>query len=255
MAYRAPRYPSGSDFSGLWYTPPAVKWLLKANIAIWVVYFLVSLLPFLSFLEFIFEPLKLQAGWVVFGAVWQFVTYLFLHNPYGVGHILFNMLALWMFGRDLEQDWGSRRFVNYYLGCGIGAGICDVGANMLMGNFQTSTIGASGAIFGLILAFGYVYRDRPVMFSLLFPIPAKYFAMIYGAIAFFGVLQGGGNSRVSHVAHLGGMLAGFLLLKYRPRGLNIDWGATFSNWKLRRARRKFEVYQRKQNRKEGRWVN
>ena len=216
MAYRAPRYPSGSDFSGFWYTPPAVKWLLKANLAIWVVYFLASNLPFLSFLEPIFEPFKLKAGWVILGAVWQFVTYLFLHNPFGLGHILYNMLALWMFGRQLEQDWGTRKFVNYYVLCGVGAGICDVAANVFMGSLQTATIGASGAIFGLILAFGYVYRDQPVMFSFLFPIPAKYFAMIYGAIAFFGLFSG--PSLVSHVAHLGGMLAGFILLKYRPRG-------------------------------------
>lgn len=237
----------------MWYTPPAVKWLLKANVAIWVLYFFVQNIGFLSFLNPIFNVLKLQASWVIFGAVWQFVTYLFLHNPYGFGHILFNMLALWMFGRDLESDWGTRRFVNYYIGCGVGAGICDVGVNMLMGDFGGATIGASGAIYGLIFAFGYIYQDRPVMFSLLFPIPAKYFAMIYGAIAFFSTF--GANSQVSHIAHLGGMLCGFILLRYRPRGLNIDWGTSYRNWKLKRARRKFEVYMDKRDRKDGRWVN
>ena len=93
-------------------------------------------------------------------AVWQLVTYMFLHDPRGFGHILFNMLTLWMFGKDLEATWGTRRFLKFYFVCGVGAGICVVIGNSLFGTMATRTIGASGAIFGLLLAFGMLFPDR-----------------------------------------------------------------------------------------------
>jgi len=166
------------------------------------------------------------------------------------------MFALWMFGMDLERDWGTKRFLQYYFLCGVGAGICDLVAKAVAGQWGVPTIGASGAIFGLLLAFGYLYRDRIVLFSFLFPIKAKYFVMILGAIELMFVLRGV-NSGVSNVAHLGGMLFGFLYLK-TPR-VRWDPAAVFRRemeaWKLRRAKKKFQVYIRKQGSHHHRDVN
>ncbi len=100
----------------------------------------------------------------------------------GITHLLFNMLTLWMFGVQLERDWGTRRFLKYYFLCGMGAGLCDVALNAALGNWGTRTIGASGAIFGLLLAFGVLYPNQTVLMNFLFPIKAKYLVMIYGAI-------------------------------------------------------------------------
>jgi membrane associated rhomboid family serine protease len=158
-----------------------------------------------------------------------------------------------MFGMDLERDWGTRRFLRYYFLCGIGAGICDVLVNALMGNFMTRTIGSSGAIYGLLLAFGVLYPDRVVLMSFLFPIKAKYFVMIIGAIAFLNSV-GSSGSGISNVAHLGGMLFGYAYL--RGRYLRLDTGnlmRRYQDWKRQRAKKKFQVYMRKHGR--GPWVN
>ena len=191
----------------------------------------------------------------VFG-IYQLFTYLFLHSPFGFGHILFNMLALWMFGSDLERAWGTKRFLQYYFLCGIGAGICVVIGNAIYGTLDTRTIGASGAIYGVLLAFGLLFPDTIVLFSFLFPIKAKYFVMIIGAIAFlssFGARGSGGG--VSHVAHLGGMLFGYLYLK--SGFTKVDFLGSvrrqYDEWRVERARRKFQVYLRKKD--PDRWVH
>ncbi|MGD0459333.1 MAG: rhomboid family intramembrane serine protease, partial [Terriglobia bacterium] len=111
--------------------------------------------------------------------VWELVTYLFLHG--GFFHILFNMFALWMFGSDLESLWGPRKFLSYYFLTGIGAGICDVLLNgIFFSSNHTATIGASGAIYGLLLAYGMLFPDRPIYLYLIIPIKAKWFVVIMG---------------------------------------------------------------------------
>lgn len=238
-----------SGYSWANYFPLAVKWLLISNTGIFV---LCVLLPARIVSQWL--------GWFALSpdmvlkqfAIWQLVTYMFLHG--GIGHILFNMLALWMFGMDLERDWGTKRFLKYYFLCGIGAGICDVLVNALMGNFNTRTIGSSGGIYGLLLAFGVLYPDRIVLMSFLFPIKAKYFVMIMGAIAFLNSFGSAGNG-VSNVAHLGGMLFGYAYL--RMRFLRVDTAKLinrYQTWKMQRAKKKFQVYMRKQGRG-GPWVN
>jgi membrane associated rhomboid family serine protease len=185
--------------------------------------------------------------------LWQLVTYMFLHG--GIQHILFNMLALWMFGVPLEQTWGTRRFLNYYFLCGIAAGVCDVVVTVALGR-HTSTIGASGAIYGVLLAFGVLFPDTTLLMSFLFPIKAKYLVMIYAAVALLSAL--GSNSGVSNVAHLGGMLFGLIYLKVRlPRMAFLhlpDIGGRYRQWKMQRAKRKFQVYMRKHDGR-GPWVN
>ena len=249
MRYNTRFRSSGFSYSSFF--PNGVKWLLISNTAMFLLYFFAERSNGGQF----FRLLALSPRAVVqHFAIWQLFTYMFLHDPYGFSHILFNMLTLWMFGIDLERDWGTKRFLTYYFLCGVGAGICDVAANVAVGNLETRTIGASGAIYGLLLAFGLLYPDRTVLMSFLFPIKAKYFVMIMGAIAFLSSI-GSSGSRVSNVAHLGGMLFGYAYL--RMRFLRIDSQKLlrgYQEWKLQRAKKKFQVYMRKQN-KRGPWVN
>jgi membrane associated rhomboid family serine protease len=142
--------------------------------------------------------------------LWQLVTYIFLHG--GVFHLLFNLLALWMFGGDLEGSWGSKKFLRYFLFCGIGAGICTV----LFTPYpyqRIPVIGASGAIYGILLAFGWLFPNRLIYIYFLFPIPAKYFVIIFGLIEFFSSIEGRGGG-IAHLTHLGGLLFGLFYMAY-----------------------------------------
>jgi membrane associated rhomboid family serine protease len=240
------------------YFPQGVKWLMIVNSSLFLLYFFAVRMG----LGDLFSPFKLVPGMVVkLLFVWQLFTYMFLHDPWSLWHILFNMLSLWMFGSDLERIWGTRRFLQYYFLCGVGAGVCVVVANALFGDWNTPTIGASGAIFGLLLAFGVLFPDRTVLFSFLFPIKAKYFVMLMGAIAFLSTF-GSTGSGVSHVAHLGGMLFGYGYIrsqrKGRPstgrrRNLLVELREQYREWRFQRAKKKFQVYMRKQDR--DRWTN
>jgi membrane associated rhomboid family serine protease len=228
-----------------------VKWLLISNIAIFVASYLAA---GSSLLENVFPWLALQPFYVFhYFAVWQLFTYLFLHG--GLWHLLVNMFTLWMFGVTLERDWGTRRFLKYYFLCGVGAGLCDVIANALLGRWGTSTIGASGAIYGLLLAFGVLYPDTTILFSFLFPIKAKYFVMIYGAIELLAAL-GTRNSGVSNIAHLGGMAFGFFYLKARLPKLDLyEIRRWYRAYKTERNKKKFQVYMRKHGSDRDPWVN
>ena len=142
--------------------------------------------------------------------LWQLGTYIFLHG--GFFHILFNLLALWMFGGELENYFGSKKFLRYFLFCGIGAGICTA----LFTPFEyqrVPVIGASGAIYGILLAFGWLFPNRLIYVYFLFPIPAKYFVIIFGLIEFFSSVGGAGGG-VAHLTHLGGLLFGILYMLY-----------------------------------------
>jgi membrane associated rhomboid family serine protease len=218
---------------------PVVKWLIIANVAMFVATILAGRL---------FEPLALVPSNVVErGWLWQLVTYMFLHA--GVFHILFNMLSLWMFGTDLELTWGSRFFARYYAATGIGAGVITVLVSLLPFSFTAplyyaSTVGASGAVYGLLLAYGLYYPDRPIYLYFLFQIPAKYFVMILGAVSLVSSLNTGG-SNLAHFAHLGGLLVGYVYLKGRrlTRFNPIaELKYRYLKWKIGRMRRKFDVH-------------
>ncbi len=147
-------------------------------------------------------------------APWQFVTYGFLHGD--LTHLLFNMFTLWMFGRDIERFWGPRYFAIYYLVCVVGAGI----VQLVVASFQPEiypTIGASGGVFGILLAYGLMFPNRQILL-LIPPIPmkAKYLVILFGVLELmYGVT--GMQPGVAHFAHLGGMLFGFLLIQYWRR--------------------------------------
>jgi membrane associated rhomboid family serine protease len=172
--------------------------------------------------------------------IWQLATYAFLHG--GAVHILFNMLGIWMFGVELERLWGTRQFVKYYAITGVGAGLTVLAVGLVLGpsseTYRIPTIGASGALYGLLVAFAYYYPDRPLLMFFLFPIPAKYFVMIVGAMAFLSAPQ----SRVSEAAHLGGLVIGYLYLRAGRGGLSAELKYRYLKWKMNRLRRKFDVY-------------
>jgi membrane associated rhomboid family serine protease len=234
---KSPRYTyRRSFFHG--YFPTGVKWLLIVNTAVFI---LTGLLGS-SFADDISLLALAPVAVVRHFAIWQLVTYLFLHG--GVWHLVFNMLTLWMFGSPLERDWGTRRFLKYYFICGIGAGLCDVLLNAVLGHWNTRTIGASGAIYGLLLAFGVCYPDQTVLMNFLFPIKAKYMVMIYAAIELW--MSIGVNSGVSNIAHLGGMAVGYVYLKSNLPNLKLpDLRGAYRQWRLQRAKKKFQVYMKK----------
>jgi len=170
--------------------------------------------------------------------LWQFGTYMFLHG--GVFHILINMLMLYMFGNELERLWGTRRFLKYYFITGIGAGVC----SWIVGIHNPAiTIGASGAIYGLLLAYGITYPNRIVYLNFLFPIKVKWMVLIMGAVAFYSSIVSsisGTKTGIAHIAHLGGMLIGYVYLK------GGSWQSVYRDFEARRQREKlkkqFEVY-------------
>ena len=192
-------------------TPPVVKNLIIINV---LVYMATTLLPVGN------EIIRFCALWVgasPFGEFhsYQFITYMFLHAS--VEHIFFNMFALWMFGRTLEYELGSKRFLIYYMVCGVGAALIQLATAYLTGEMPIQLVGASGAVMGLLLAFGVMHPNAVIML-LIPPIPmkAKWFVVIYGVIELFlGWTGFGGN--VAHFAHVGGMLWGLLLLQWWKR--------------------------------------
>ena len=147
--------------------------------------------------------------------LWQTFTYLFLHG--GWIHILFNMLVLWMFGKDLEMDWGKNEFLIFYFVCGIGSGLITVLANI---NSSIVIVGASGSIYGVLVAYGFTYPNRTVYLYGVFPLKVKYVVLGFGVIAFVASLSIT-QSKVSHITHLAGMIIGIIYILFNFRWKNI----------------------------------
>jgi membrane associated rhomboid family serine protease len=238
------RYPS-RDFSSFSFGPgplsPAIKALVFANVGIFVLMWLMPQALRQTLQEFfglvpaaIFQSFR----------VWQPVTYMFLHG--NIGHILINMLSLWMFGTELERMWGTRYFLRYYFATGIAAAMTTVLVSLLplaatARMFHAVTIGASGAIFGLLLAYGLIFPNRPIYLYFVFPIPAKYFVMIIGFISLLSSM-GDGGSDIAHITHLGGLVAGYVMLRGRSLSPANEVRYRYLRWKMDRARKKFGVY-------------
>ena len=182
----------------------AVKFLLIVNVGVFIVQTVIgsSLEQQLTFYFGLVPPLVLQNLYL-----WQLFTYQFLHG--GLFHLLFNMLAVWMFGCDLERRWGSSFFLRYYFISAIGGGFLNT---VFLPNQMGPSIGASAGVYGLLLAYGLIYPTRIVYFYFLFPIKMKHFVWIIGAIAFYNSITSG-QSGIAHLAHLGGMVFGYLYLR------------------------------------------
>ena len=192
--------------------PPATRTLLLLNVGIYVVQLLTH--PLLSLHFALWPPASPNFPGAPSFELWQVLTYGFLHDPRSPAHIFFNMFALWMFGGEIERLLGTRRFVTYYLVCVVGAAVAQL---LVVGGVDARpvpTVGASGGVFGLLLAFGMAFPRRRIM--LLFPpipMPAWLFVTLYGALELYLGVTGSGQG-VAHFAHLGGMAAGYALLVY-----------------------------------------
>ncbi|MBL7542938.1 MAG: rhomboid family intramembrane serine protease [Bdellovibrionaceae bacterium] len=198
--------------------PPAVKWIMIVTVAIWFIgqvllegYLGVPLTEYFS----------LQPGQVLFDySVWQLVTYIFLHSQTQVTHIVFNMLMLWFMGAELETRWGTKSFVMYYIINGVGAALIYILGVALYAYFSGSqralaipVVGASGSLFALMLAYGWLFGDRIIYFFMVFPMKARYFVMILGFIQVSSLLTTGvAGGEVAHLAHLGGIISGIVYI-------------------------------------------
>jgi membrane associated rhomboid family serine protease len=233
----------------------AVKWLVLANAAVFLAMTLLErLAP--NTAAYATEGFALIPYRVVHGWIWQLATYSFLHA--GIMHILFNMLGLWWFGAPLEMEWGRNRFLEFFFFCVVGAALTTVAVSYTgIGGIRpgTATVGASGGVLGILAAFGMLYGDQEILLYFLLPIKAKYFVM---GIAFFELINAisaarpGHGEGVAYVAHCGGLLFGYLYVKFGPRR-GLAFASTehyfgmrnaYYRWKRRRAARKFEVYMR-----------
>jgi membrane associated rhomboid family serine protease len=179
------------------------------------------------------------------GRLWEPLTYLFVHSPRSLTHVLFNMLAVWMFGTELERRWGTQAFATYYFITGVGAGLCTLVVSLLPFDataavYQTTTVGASGAVYGLLLAWAMLFPHRQILFMFIFPLPARIFVILVGAIAFFSAVGATGGP-VAHLTHLGGLVIGWIYLK-GPRNLRLDLKYHLTRWRMDRMRRRFDVH-------------
>jgi membrane associated rhomboid family serine protease len=176
---------------------------------------------------------------------WRLVTYLFVHDPGGFTHILFNMLALWMFGVELERRWGTRGFVRYYAITGVGAGLATVLVALLpfdvtRGIWDATTIGASGAVYGLLLAWALLFPTRQILFMFIFPLPARVAALLMGAMSFMAAVSGS-NGSVAEATHLAGFVIGWVYLR-GPASLKLELKYRLAKWRMDRARKRFNVH-------------
>ena len=200
-------------FGGFNVFPPIIKNLLIINAVVY-------------FIQLIFGEVMIGGtpGWYVLNKwfalnpfadgynfqIWQLITYQFMHG--GFSHILFNMFALWMFGMEIENMWGSKKFLYYYLLCGVAAGLLQLFIPPLLGTAAAVTIGASGAVYGVLIAFGMVFPNRHIYLYFLVPVRAKYLIGFLIILEFLLIDSAGSN--VAHLAHLGGALCGFLYIMF-----------------------------------------
>ena len=238
---RRPVSPYASSFS---FGPGPLSMTLKALIGANAGMFLITALAPAPIGRAIIDNFGLVPAAVLHQfAIWQPATYMFLHG--GIFHLVFNMLALWMFGAELERKWGTPYFLKFYFVTGIGAGFLTVLFSTLPFGFaqqvqHSVVIGASGAIYGLMLAWAMIYPHRPIYMYFVFPIPARIFVAIVGAIAFFSSLSEAGG--VANSTHLGGLLVAYLFLTGANMHPLSELKYRYLKWKINRVRKKFDVY-------------
>jgi membrane associated rhomboid family serine protease len=227
--------PYASSFSfGPGPVSTALKTLIGANVAMFLA---ATFVPALTIL------LGLVPSAVIHEfRVWQLVTYMFMHG--GLFHLLFNMLALWMFGAELERRWGTRYFLKFYFVTGIGAGALTVLFSLLPFGFAQQVqysviVGASGAIYGLLLAYAIYFPDRPILL-IVFWVPARICVAILCAIALLSSVSESGG--VANATHLGGLVIGYLMLKSGRMHPMAEVKYRYLKWKINRVRKKFDVY-------------
>lgn len=231
MSYSAERYRVGLGGS----ITPMVKYLIIANIAIFVIQHIGG--------RGFTELFGLHSDFLSHFMIWQVFSYMFLHG--GLLHLFFNMLILWLFGSEVEGMWGSKAFIKYYIVCGIGAGIIQAIFNVWVFPSDNIIIGASGAIYGILLAFALIDPDREITFLFLLILPinikAKYLVTALAGLALFAGFFS--NDGVAHFAHLGGMLVGYLYL-------SVDWRVSAAGSWLKRQKASREVVKQAKKRQQ-----
>ena len=234
----------------------AVTWLIGINTGVFLLMGLFSMarIPAGPFIKYYCE--LVPADVVQRGRLWQIVTYSFLHE--GFGHWFWNMIGLWMFGSAFENAWGTRRFLELYFIGVVGAAITTIALSFghILGDPRVATVGASGGIFAVLIAFGILFAESEIMMiPFPFTIKAKYFVGILIVVTLALAISGGGN--VAYVAHLGGLLFGWLYVRRGPKAALVNVGFSeryygmrnsYYRWKRRRAAKKFEVYMRQHDR-------
>lgn len=198
--------------------PKVTRQLLLINVLVFVAQNVFPSLDFNGSLHYVLSP---------YFHIYQPITYMFIHGSFT--HLLFNMLALWMFGRSVEPALGTQRFLTFYLVCGLGAALCQelwqTADFFLFGGALAPTVGASGAIYGVLLAFGMLYpNDRIMLLFPPIPMKAKYFVFVFAAIELWSAF--GTNDNVAHLAHLGGMFFGWGMFRYWRHRANAHLRAT-----------------------------
>ncbi len=225
MSYNQSNYYRPPMLGGFRFFPPVIKALLITNILIFLLMSFFRLFHFggislYGLLIELFGLMPLAHGFYP----WQLFTYQFIHADFW--HILFNMVfGLWMFGMEIEHIWGSKKFLFYYLMCGVVAGVAQLLLAPIFEPTLGPTIGASGAIYGVLIAFAVLFPDRYIFLYFLIPVKVKYFVMF---LIVFGVMSVGGQSNVANLAHLGGALAGYLYILYDRRRLKTS--TSFQSW-------------------------
>ena len=218
--------------------PPGIKWLLIINVVMFVLHLFSGLQPILFALAL--NPIQVVSRF----AIWQLFTYSFVHFEFW--EILWNMLTLWMFGSDIEQSWGTDRFVKFYLFCATGPAVLAVLLTWIFGIAGPPMIGSWAPIYGILLVCAVLWPNRQVLF-IIFPMQMKYFVILVGAIALYFSLAGG----TANLFLLSGMAFAYLYMRMpKMRGWD-PLGAldrSYKSWKLARAKRKFQVYLKKQGR-------
>lgn len=194
---------------------PAVRVIFLVNVLLTIAYAILTPL-FGRPVAYLFTMLAQIPDLAIYHfRVWQFVTYMFLHvDPM---HLLGNMLALWFFAPRLEYAWGTRKFLLFYFVTGIGAGLLHAVAAISSGYGGVPMLGASGAVYGIILAYALRWPDDIVYLYFALPIKIKYFAILIGIIAFLGSVNGGAGGGIAHITHLGGFLVAYLFLLIEAR--------------------------------------
>jgi len=226
------------------YLTPGVRIILFINVGVFIAqYTIIVLLGFYEEFTLLFCQIPYYA--VIKYQIWRFITYMFLHG--GGMHLIFNMLALWFFAPRLEMRWGTRGFLKFYFICGIGAGFVHAAYTLLLGQrvvLETGTVvrgmeamvGASGAIYGILLAYALYWPNETVLLNFFIPMKVKYMVLLFGVFEFFGTV-GPSGSGVSHITHLGGLLVAFLYLQ----GWKVFRGRSFFR---RRKKRMIKRYYR-----------
>jgi len=226
--------------------PLGVKWLLIVTGAIFLIYKLVPpLRAYLGLMALV--PSQALAGL----RVWQVFTYMFLHI--GVMNAVWNLLTIWLFGAELERTWGTQKFIRFYLTCGVISALVVIAVTYAFHSQDFPVVSANGCIYGLLAAYAVVFPDNTLLFGFLIPMKSKWFVLIIGAVVFLQTFPGS----IAETALLSGMIVGYLLLRGNRLRSQIRQPLVggYKEWKLRRARKKFEVYLKRRDSGSDRWVN